>query len=101
MCPPSTWIRLETDLIATKSGTLTVDGFLQVMALRLIQRKKAIPPGKAVLGPLKFFRSHPRGDHATTRRLPGLQPLGQGPIDNALAIASRLAIGNTKGVHHL
>src|SRR5262245_15264703 len=101
MGAPTTGIGLKTDLLATKNAPQIVGQFLQVIALRLVHRKKSIASGENVLGPSKTFtRQHSR-EHAATRSLPGLQALGERAIDNALAIASGITQGNAEGVHHL
>src|SRR5262249_1419903 len=101
MRAPTTGIGLKTDLLATKTTPQTITEFLVALSVRLVHRTKSIAPSEDVLGPSKTFaRQHCR-EHTTTGCLPGLQALGQRTIDNALTISSRIAQGDTEGVHHL
>ena len=66
-----------------------------------VHGKKAVASGKDLLCPGEPLLGEHGGEHGTAGRLPCLQALGEGTIDDALAVPCCLAVGNAKGMHHL
>ncbi len=101
MVPATTRIRLEAQLCPSKRGPEFSRNRFQVVALRLIHGEKATAASEDLLRPGKSLPSQQDREHRAARRLSGLEALGQRPVENALAIASSLTVGNTEGVDHL
>ncbi len=72
-----------------------------VVPVRLVQLEEPEAAVEDVVRPGEPGLRQNRGEHAGARRLAGLHALGQCPVEDALAVAGGMAVGDAEGMQRL
>ena len=94
-------VRLVAQPLALEDCAQIAEQHRGIVAVRLIQLEKPETTAKDILRSGEARpRQHGR-EYAGARRLPGLHSLGQCTVQDALAIAGRVAVSDAEGSEHL
>ena len=98
---PTAGVGLVAQRLTAESRAQVAEEHRGVVPVRLVQLEEPETAIKNVVRPGEPCLRQNGRENASACRLAGLHPFGQCPIQNALAIAGGVAIGNAEGGEHL
>src|SRR5262249_6930122 len=98
---PATRVRLVAQLLAAESRAQVAEQQGGIAPVGLVELEEPETATKNVLCPGEAGVRQDRREHTGACRLAGLHPFGQCAVENALAIAGGVAIGDAKGGQHM
>ena len=98
---PATGVRLVAQRLAAESRAQVAQQHRCIVSVGLVQLQEAKTAIEDVPRPGEPGLRQNGRENAGACRLARLQPLGQRPVQDALAIAGRLTVGDAKGGQHL